>query len=107
MVAKIGRFIGVIMALLVLSTSNGLHYTHDITHHHDCSSSDHQEHPDADECALCWFVLHQVSHHFAVDSLLPDIAVQTCINLRNGRNSLFFPDGIERLQRNKDPPQHV
>ncbi|MBD1432168.1 hypothetical protein H8B06_04960 [Sphingobacterium sp. DN00404] len=107
MVAKIGRFIGVIMALLVLSTSNGLHYTHDITHHHHCSSSDHQEYPDADECALCWFVLHQVSHHFAVDSLLPDIAVQTCINLLNERNSLFFPDGIERLQRNKDPPQHV
>jgi len=107
MVAKIGRFIGVIMALLVLSTSNGLLYTHDITHHYDCSSADHQEHPDADECALCWFVLHQVSHHFAIDTLLPDIAIQTCTSLLHGRHHLFFPDGIERLQRNKDPPQHV
>ena len=107
MVAKLVRFIGVIMALLVLSASSGLHYTHDITHHHDCSSSDHQEHPDADECALCWFVLHQVSHHFAVDVLLPDVAVQTRITLLNGQCQLFFPDGIERLQRNKDPPSYI
>lgn len=107
MIAKIGRFIGVIMTLVVLSTSSGLHYTHDITHHHDCSSSDHQEHHEADECALCWFVLHQISHHFVFETLLPDVAVKERTSLFNGLYYLSCQDGAERLQQNKDPPRYI
>ncbi|PRD56542.1 hypothetical protein [Sphingobacterium gobiense] len=107
MTAKIGRFIGVIMTLIVLSTSSGLHYTHDITHHHNCSSSDHHEHPEADECALCWFILHQISHHFAFDALLPDVVTKEYNSLHNGRYYLSCQDGAARLQQNKDPPRYI
>lgn len=106
MIAKTARFIGVLMTLLVLSASSGLHYTHDITHQHDCLSDDH-EHTAADECAICWFVLHQTTHHFVADALLPDIAVQEYITPLNGWYRLSSQDGAERLQRNKDPPPDI
>lgn len=109
MMMKIGRYISVIMLLAVFLTANALQYTHDITHDHDCSAADHpgHEHPEADECALCWFVCHQISSPFFFNSLLPEIAIQEYNSPLNELYRLSCQDGIQRSLGNKDPPLQV
>lgn len=107
MTAKIARFIGIFMTLLVLSTSSGLHYTHDITHsHHDCHSN-HDDHQAADECALCWFVYHQVAPHFIADGVLPDLTILDCEILLNARYLFASQDRADGLQCNRGPPAYI
>lgn len=113
MATKMGRYISVFMLLAVFLTANGLQYTHDIAHHHTdhygCSSVDHTDHkhPETDECALCWFVLHQMSSSFVFVLLLPEVAVQERVSLLNELYSLSCQDGIPCLLGNKDPPLGV
>lgn len=106
MVMKVGQYIGVIMVLAVFLTANAIQYTHDVTHDYDCSSTHHSdhEHPETEECALCWFVFHQMASPFIFGSLLPEVAVQELINLLHARYQLTFRDGIECSLGNKDPP---
>lgn len=108
-IMKIGRYTGVIIMMVVFLAASGLQYTHDITHDQDCFSTDlhEHEHPDSDECALCWFVLHQTVSSFVFDSLLPEVATQEHVNSLNALYRLSREDGIERSLGNKDPPLSI
>ena len=105
---KLGRIIGVILTLVVLLTASGLHYTHDLAHHHhDCFADHQQEDSEPNDCSLCWFVLHQISYDFSHVDLLPDITVKTCVNLPYALFTMPCQDGVKRLLRNKDPPSFI
>lgn len=107
MIRKVTHYIGIILALVILLTSNSLHYTHDVTHHHhDCSDTEHHDH-HADECALCWFVFHQVSVDTGFDLLLPDFNIQHDTVPQYGFYTFSYQEGIYGLRGNKDPPLSI
>lgn len=110
MIRTMGRYIRVFMLLAAFLTANALQYTHDISHLHtnvDSYSSTDHHHADAGECALCWFVFHQMASAFVFDSLLPEVAVQEHVVLLHDRYGVSGEDGLQRLLGNKDPPQYL
>lgn len=104
---KIGHWIGMIIALLVFITSNNLRYTHDTSHSHSPHHSNKQQLPNSDDCALCWFVSHQVSNNYAFTYALPEAAEQDYSSPQNGQHQIYFPSGATDHKQNKDPPLYL
>lgn len=108
-----GLYISACMLLTVFIIANGLQYTHDIAHRHanqhsrSSTGNADQKRAVTDECALCWFVSHQISPSPAFGSLLPQAAVQEHGSLLNQGGGFSCEEGSQCLLGNKDPPSGV
>ncbi|TDS17476.1 hypothetical protein [Sphingobacterium paludis] len=89
-----------------LLSASGLQYTHDTTHH-ACASHATEHQALADDCALCWFVSHQVVFGFRLDVMLPEAQVSNRDLPKINTLALALPDSAPSKKSNKDPPYSV
>lgn len=100
------RHIFLWIGLMGLLVTNGLQYTHDLTHH-ECHSDSSHEHASTDACSLCWFVSHQVLSDFSIDTVLPEATVSENILDVYPPIVLAYQGVGSSLKSNKDPPHFL
>ncbi|KGE16043.1 hypothetical protein [Sphingobacterium deserti] len=103
MLKKVLLQVWLLFSVAGLLSASSLQYTHDTTHH-TCPSHAAEQHALADDCALCWFVSHQIVFGFRVDVVLPEAQVSSRALPKFKAFSLALPESAPSLKSNKDPP---
>lgn len=107
MVKQVLRYVCILVGIIGLLLTNALQYTHNTTHHEcetDSHRNAHKKSTATGECALCWFVSHQVITDFTIEELIPEIAENAIITSTEGSITIGYQSIKLLLKSNKDPP---
>lgn len=110
MIGQLLRHIFVFFSLVSLTLTSALQFTHNLQHNeaHTChqGQSDASD-QNADLCALCWFVTHQLSDEHKLLAFLPHASVYTLFRLELVSLTVKSSEILLLLQQGRAPPIYV